>query len=150
MISRNSKIKRNVTGLKSPLLCVAFLVCLTLVALGRATPPADSLRVTVTDAQQRPLPRAECVLLDVAVTGADVKTHAPATATADEQGVATFTNVAPGSYTLRVESKGFDSLTREGVVIAAGRTNEITVALAVAPVTESVTVSAPGDAATNV
>lgn len=151
MISRNSKIKRNVSGLKAFRLFVAFFVFIPPVAFGRATPPsADSLRVTVTDAQQRPLPNAECVLLDAAVTDADVKAHALATTTTDEQGVATFTNVAPGTYTLRVESKGFETLTRTGVVVAAGQTNELALTLAVAPVTESVTVSAPGDAATSV
>ncbi|HEV7860477.1 MAG TPA: carboxypeptidase regulatory-like domain-containing protein [Pyrinomonadaceae bacterium] len=128
---------------------LALLFFLSLVADGRALTSAGSLRVTVTDAQQHPLPGAECVLLDAADETA-MKTHALATAITDAQGVATFNSIAPGSYTLRVESKGFEVLTRAGVVVAADRTNDITLTLAVAAVNESVTVEAPDNLATNV
>jgi hypothetical protein len=121
-----------------------------MVAEGRVMTSAGNLRVTVTDAQQHPLPGAECVLLDAATDDTEMKTHALATTITDAQGVATFTSIAPGSYTLRVESKGFEVLTRKDVVVAADRTNEITLTLIVAAVNESVTVEAPDNAETNI
>jgi hypothetical protein len=149
MIYPKSKLKGNVRRFPSSWLPLALLFFLSLVADGRALTSAGSLRVTVTDAQQHPLPGAECVLLDAADETA-MKTHALATAITDAQGVATFNSIAPGSYTLRVESKGFEVLTRAGVVVAADRTNDITLTLAVAAVNESVTVEAPDNLATNV
>jgi hypothetical protein len=114
------------------------------------SPRAGILRVTVIDEQQRPLPNAACALLKETTANTAAKTSPAAITTTDEQGVAAFANVASGLYMLRVESKGFEVLTRKGVVIAAGQTNEITVALTVAAVSESVTVNAPDNAATSV
>lgn len=129
---------------------MALCFLLSSAANAQEPPRAGSLRVAVTDEQQRPLPNTACALLSETATNAVSKTSPVATATADEQGVATFTDVAGGSYVLRVEGKGFETLTRKDVVISAGRINEIAVTLAVASVTESVTVNAPGNEATSV
>jgi hypothetical protein len=111
---------------------------------------AGNLRITVLDAQQRPLPDVVCVLLAATEDTVIAKAPAPRRAITDEQGVADFTDVAVAFYTLRVEGKGFAVLTHEGVVIAAGHTSEITIELTVAAVTENVTINAPDDAATNI
>lgn len=144
-------MKRIIRGLRPSSFSVVLLVFIPLVIAGGVTARVGgNLLVIVTDAQQRSLPDAECVLLNSTTAGTRVKTHEIATAITDEQGIANFTNVVPGSYTLRVKSKGFETLVREGVVIAAGKTSEITVELAIAAVTENVTVSAPGNEATNI
>ncbi|MEA2175564.1 MAG: hypothetical protein QOD00_3156 [Blastocatellia bacterium] len=109
---------------------------------------AGTLRVTVTDTQQLPMPGARCSLSDSLANSINTKPLAPAIT--DERGIAAFINIAPGPYTLRVESEGFDVLTRNDVVITAGKTNDIAVTLAVAAVNESVTVEAPDKAATNI
>jgi hypothetical protein len=106
---------------------------------------ATSLRVTVADAQHRSLSGAACTLLQP-----NESTQVVATATTDERGVATFTNVAPGAYVLRVESKGFETLTKSDVVLKGGVVTDIEADLAVAPVAEDVTVASPGEAATGV
>src|SRR5947209_4334198 len=104
------------------------------------------LRVTVEDAQQRAVPGATCLLFR-----GDERAAPAASATTDEQGVATFpATLAPATYTLRVESKGFETLTLSGVVFKADAPGEIAVTLKVAAVAESVTVAAAADEATGV
>src|SRR5947209_13445080 len=100
----------------------------------------------VEDAQQSVVPGATCLLF----RGNEQATPS-ANVTTDEQGVATFpATLAPATYTLRVESKGFETLDQTDVVIKAGAADEIVVTLKVAAVTESITVAAPADEATSV
>ena len=107
---------------------------------------APGLRVLVTDTQQRALPGAVCSL-----RASSNNAKVAATATTDEQGVAAFpAALTAGNYTLRVESQGFETLNRNDVVIKDGGITEIAVSLKVASVTESVTVAAPAEEATNV
>ncbi len=66
--------------------------------------PAVSLRIVVTDARQHSLAGATCSLIDSRKPKAIV-----ATAVTNEEGVATFTALPSGSYTLRVENNGFET-----------------------------------------
>jgi len=130
--------------------CYALaLLCVCAVGPGYAQQSqsnAPGLRVLVTDTQQRSLAGAVCSL-----RAAGDNAKVAATATTDEQGIAVFpAALTPGKYTLRVESQGFETLNRNNVVIKDGGITEIAVALKVAPVTESVTVAAPAEEATNV
>jgi hypothetical protein len=130
--------------------CYALaLLCVCAVGPGYAQQSqsnAPGLRVLVTDTQQRSLAGAVCSL-----RAAGDNAKVAATATTDEQGIAAFpAALTPGKYTLRVESQGFETLNRNNVVIKDGGITEIAVALKVAPVTESVTVAAPAEEATNV
>jgi len=162
--------------LRSGLRCFAFLLCAFLLAAnGSAAQPipamlvqdslpesqttpspaapkeqtddlkVTSLRVTVTDAQQRSLKGAICSLARASEPAAVV-----ATSTSDEQGVVTFKSSAPGRYVLSVESQGFETFINSDVAIQNGALTEVKVVLAVAAVTGSVTVEAPGEAATSV
>jgi Carboxypeptidase regulatory-like domain/TonB-dependent Receptor Plug Domain len=107
---------------------------------------ASGLRVLVTDTQQRALAGAVCSLRAFSDNA-----KVAAAATTDEQGVAAFpAALTPGNYTLRVESQGFETLNRNGVVIKDGGITEITVSLKVAAVSGSVTIAAPAEEATNV
>lgn len=130
--------------------CYALaLLCVCAVGPGYAQQSqsnAPGLRVLVTDTQQRSLAGAVCSL-----RAAGDNAKVAATATTDEQGIAAFpAALTPGKYALRVESQGFETLNRNNVVIKDGGITEIAVALKVAPVTESVTVAAPAEEATNV
>src|SRR5947209_1554126 len=126
---------------------VLFSVCMAAVCLGQKAPSGpQSLRVLVTDTQERPLPGAVCTLL-----AADADAKAAATATTDEQGMAAFpATLQPAAYTLRVESTGFETFSRSDVIIRAGTLTELTVSLKVAGLTESITVAAQADEATSV
>jgi hypothetical protein len=119
------------------LLPLAVVLCLLAVVpcFGQAT-SAAALRVAVTDSNQRPVPGATCSLLRDAADKQPV-----ATATTDGQGVALFPTVAPGPYTLRVEGDGFDP-SEKSITIKQDSSEEVAVALAVARVSESVTVEA--------
>jgi hypothetical protein len=124
-------------------LCSAVaLVCICVVGHDYAQESrgdAPSLRVLVTDTQQRALAGAVCSLL---VAGA--KTNVAATATTDEQGIATFPATLPsGTYTLRVESPGFETFMRRDVTVKDSATTSIELSLTVADVKESVTVESP-------
>jgi hypothetical protein len=126
-------------------LCLFAALCLfAVIPCSGQTASAAALRVTVTDANQRPVRDAVCSLLR------DANDKQPvATATTDEQGVALFSTVAPGPYTLRVEREGFDPF-GEGVVVRQDSTAEASVALAVARVSESVTVEAATGVSTSI
>jgi TonB-dependent Receptor Plug Domain/Carboxypeptidase regulatory-like domain len=112
----------------------------------QAQSSASGLRVLVTDTQQHAVAGADCSL-----RGPDDNAKLAATVTADEQGIAAFpATLTPGTYTLRVESQGFETLNRNDVVIKDAGITEIAVSLKIAAVTESVTIAAPAEEATNV
>jgi hypothetical protein len=73
----------------------------------------------------------------VTLTGSDGKKRA---ATANANGEFTFANVLPGSYTLSVEFKGFESFTEENVQLPSASPLKIT--LTVAPIKAETTVTA--------
>src|ERR1700730_7154031 len=113
---------------------------------GTAAPsPAGSLRVTVIDAEQHLLRGAICSLL-----GKHEPSVVIATAVTDDQGVAVFAAIPPGSYLLRVAGKGFETFTKDNVVVKDGAASDINVMLTVASVAESVTVESPSETATTV
>jgi len=65
----------------------------------------------------------------------------PATMVSNEQGEYRFTNLRPGSYTLKTSLDGFASYEESGLVVVVGGTTERRVALKVAALEEKVTVS---------
>jgi hypothetical protein len=106
---------------------------------------AGALRVTVTDAQQQVLRGATCSLLR-----SNEANKIVATATTDDQGIAVFASLTPGPYVLRVAGKGFETLTKNNVVVKDGAATDVNVLLTIASVAESVTVESPSEIATSV
>ena len=84
------------------------------------------------------------VLPGVTVTVTAANTGAVRTAASDQQGRYTITNLAPGAYQVTVELSGF-AATRHDVALGVGDRRPLDVILAVAGVTEAVTVA--GEAA---
>jgi hypothetical protein len=123
-----------------------FCVCAWGVAAQQSRNGASGLRVLVTDVQQRAVAGAVCSLRsphDNAKVAATVST--------DEHGIAVFpATLTPGNYKLRVESQGFETHNQNDVVIKEGAVTELEVSLKVASVSESVTIAAPAEEATNV
>src|SRR5262249_35254588 len=62
--------------------------------------------------------------------------------TTDKSGHFSVSGLRPGAYTIEVAVPGFDLVRRAGVQLSAGRTEEVSIRLSVANVTETVTVSA--------
>src|ERR1043165_6621056 len=130
----------------APLLCALLFICACAphAALAQQAANAPSLRVTVADAQQRPVSGALCSL-----THEGDARQPSTTATTDEHGVATFSSVTPGAYTLRVEREGFEAFSKS-VVVKEGPAGELAVSLSVASVAESVTVTGQTESSTSV
>src|ERR1700682_5513157 len=129
--------------------CAFVMLCVCAVASARGQQPQSSLmvnlRVVAVDAQERPVVGATCSLFRTGVPAAVV-----ASAITDEQGRATFQKISPGTYTLRVQAKGFETLTRDDVAIKDDEPSEIRSFLSVASLAEKVTIEAPAADATTV
>lgn len=131
----------------SGLLLLAFLVSLPASLRGQQeVTKAGGLRVSVLDSTGQGVAGAFC-----SVFRAGNEDIVVASATSDETGIATFsTGLTPATYTLRVESKGFDVLVKHGIVVTVSMQTEVEVRLTVAAVTETVSITAPKEDATNV
>ncbi|MCZ2156350.1 MAG: TonB-dependent receptor [Bryobacterales bacterium] len=90
---------------------------------------------TVTDPNGAVIPGAK-----VTVTNED--RGSTLTRDADASGVAAFPSLPMGTYTITVESQGFKSLKRSGIVLSAGRDLRLTLPLELGQVTETIEVHA--------
>jgi hypothetical protein len=125
-------MKASMTVLKHGLLS---LVCVLLLAgVPRAQLAGGSITGTVTDVQGG-------VLSGVAITlkGTDI-TETFTTAT---DGRYRFLDLAPGSYRVTVARQGFTTIVRNDVIVEVGKTVDLPQPLQVAPVAETVNVTAP-------
>ncbi|HUQ89904.1 MAG TPA: TonB-dependent receptor, partial [Vicinamibacterales bacterium] len=113
------------------LLAAAFFALIAVLPAS-AQVSGGSISGTVTDEQKAVLPG-----VTVTIQGLD-RTQSAVT---DETGKFRFLNQPPGPYTVSVELAGFASVKHEGVVVAVGRDADISVALKLATVAESITVT---------
>ncbi|MCA1674343.1 MAG: carboxypeptidase-like regulatory domain-containing protein [Actinobacteria bacterium] len=81
------------------------------------------------------------VLPGVTVTGTSPAQIGQLTAVTNEAGIFRFPSVPPGEYKLSFELPGFQSVVREGIRITLGFNAQVNVALGVATLQETVTVS---------
>jgi len=88
---------------------------------------------TVTDATGAVVPGAK-------VTATNVATNVPYSTETTAAGNFTIPSLPPGTYTLRVEARGFKTYERSNLVVAAGATVSANVSLEVGQITESVSV----------
>ncbi len=122
------------------LAATAVFVCLALLTMGTKSLQAQSggsIQGTVVD------PRGQ------AVAGASVAVASPTkvvgTAVTGADGKFVVNGLAAGTYTVETTSTGFGTDVRHNVVVAAGQTASLAVALTVASVSEEVTVEAEAD-----
>ena len=129
------------TQLSCALALVAFLLPSPLAA--QPTPPAGTLRVTVTDPSGAVVPGAT-----VTVTAADDATKGAAIAPArtTDVGVATLSDLKPGRYTIKAEFPGFETRTLADVRIRPGDNKQVAI-LQLPKVEASVTVGEDKQAA---
>lgn len=89
---------------------------------------------TLTDASGAALPGASVSITSPSLQGSQ-------TTTSDNNGEFRFLSVPPGSYAVKVELSGFKTVERSGVVVGLDRTVQLPIALEVASVVETVTVT---------
>src|SRR5437867_8143075 len=107
--------------------------CLFLSLAAMAQLPTATLNGTVTDPQGAAVAGAKVTLLNQA-TGVSRE------ATSDAQGFYTFANVAPGDYTVRVESTSFAKAEVKDIRLEVGRASTMDVKLSLAKVGQTVVV----------
>ncbi|HEX8459589.1 MAG TPA: carboxypeptidase regulatory-like domain-containing protein [Pyrinomonadaceae bacterium] len=111
-----------------------LLLAFALTAVVAAAQGTGSLRGTITDEFGGIVVGANVTLVDAA--------GAEKTATTNEEGVYTFTNLAPGTYTVRATTTGFAVYENTEVVVTAGRREALDIKLSVTLEKEDVTVAA--------
>jgi len=122
-----------VTGPVKSIILVALLTCLlALTALGQAT--RGSLSGSVSDPSGATVVGASVTLKNNA-TGAESK------ATTDDQGAFVISSVEPGEYSVTVEAAGFKRAVSTNVVVAVSKQSQVTIALELGSVSETVTVT---------
>src|SRR5215831_8483082 len=94
------------------LIVIAALHGVVGVSFGRQVQTTGAIGVTVSDPTGLPVPNALCSLF----RSSDSKTVI-ATVTTDEQGIASFAAILPGSYSIRIERSGFETLLKKDVVL---------------------------------
>jgi peptidyl-prolyl cis-trans isomerase A (cyclophilin A) len=100
----------------------------------RQDPAPGEIAGVVTDTARGAIPGAT-------VTVDSRRMDAPRTATSDPAGAFRFTGLQAGTYVLRLQLKGFSTVTRENVAVTAGGRAEVNVSMSIAPMVDRVTPS---------
>ena len=116
-------------------LFAAFVLCVTALAVTASAQVTGSatLRGTLKDPKGAVVPNATVTLVNEA-TQAERKT------TSNDEGQYVFTAVIPGTYTLKVESSGFKTVSQSGVAVETASTRALDISLDVGQPSETVTV----------
>ena len=114
---------------------LVLLLVLAAATVAHAQVQTGSILVKASDEQNAVMP-------GVAVTIASpVLVAGSMTGVTDTGGVLRFPSLVPGTYSVKLELSGFQTLLREGIVVIVGQTTPIDVSLKVATLAETVTVS---------
>jgi hypothetical protein len=120
------------TPLRYVLLSVVAVACSAGAAVGQVQ--TGSILVKSVDEQGGVVPGATVTVSSpVLVSGTQ-------TGVTDSAGAYRFVSLPPGTYALKVELTGFQTISREGIVVGAGNTTPIDVALRVGNLSETMTV----------
>jgi hypothetical protein len=116
------------------LLAAALLLCTTHLIFAQGGIGNAQLNGTVTD------PSGSTVM-GAAIALRNTATDTSLNATSNERGFYAFANVQPGTYELKVTSKGFAGYTQTGIVLSVAQTATVNVGLKVAGAGETVVVT---------
>ncbi len=122
------------TQVISALAAVLMLSATSALAQGGGASSTGSISGEVADSQQGVLPGVTVTATSPAQIGA-------LTAVTNEAGIFRFPSVPPGEYKLSLELPGFTSVVRDGIRITLGFNAQVNIAMAVASLQETVTVS---------
>src|SRR2546425_9312836 len=121
--------------MKGILRFVAALIVLSLAAPAGAQIQTGSILVKAVDQQGAVTPGVTVTISSpVLVAGSMV-------GVTDAGGIYRFPSLVPGTYSVRLELSGFQTLIREGIVVLVGQTTPLEQALKVATLAETVTVT---------
>jgi Carboxypeptidase regulatory-like domain/TonB-dependent Receptor Plug Domain len=121
--------------LYATLIVSIFLFSLTALSAVAQSTGSATLRGTVQDPQG-------AIVRGANVTLINERTKAERSVKSSEDGTYTFTAVAPGAYTLKVEASGFKTSSQANVTIETSSTQGIDITMEVGQPTETVTVTA--------
>ena len=111
---------------------LALALCVATTNVAFAQVQSGSISGSIRDAQGGVLPGATVTLAG---------SGAPQAFVTEADGQFRFLNVPPGSYTVTATLQGFQTVVREGVVVAVGQSVQLPITLSVATVQETVTVT---------
>src|SRR6267143_3448232 len=124
-------------------LAVFYLPVATTLRSQQDLPKSGAVKVLVREAQGRGVSGSICQLAPLSEPSLVLN------AMTDEMGLGTFlAKLSSGTYTLTIESPGFESLIRRDVTVNDGATTSIELSLTVAALSESVTIESPVEEAT--
>ena len=112
------------------------LVLLLIAVWGLAQSGAGNVQGQVTDSSGGAIPALTVVAVDA--TGASHETQT------NEEGRYAFSQLTPGTYTLRIQLKGFADFEKTGVVVAPGQTQTVNAQMVVALEKQQITVKENG------
>src|SRR4249919_984548 len=115
-------------------ICVLFVLLLLTAGFGYSQAVNATLLGTVTDSSGAIVPAAK-------VTVTEVNTGVNRTGQSNESGNYTFPDLAPGQYSVSVESTGFKKETRRDIALAVNTSTRIDVQLTPGNMTETVEVT---------
>src|SRR5260370_22321634 len=139
-LNMNLKYRRRL--IRPAFLFFTFVICLGFVAGGQSafaqTIGSATLRGTVKD------PKG-AVVAGATVTMINERTRDERKATTNNEGGYVFSAVSPGSYSLKVEARGFKTILEPGVAVETSTTRAFDVAMQLGQPTETVTVTATAE-----
>src|SRR5688500_16077589 len=113
---------------------VVLMICGLFAGAAAGQETTGTINGRVTDESGAVIPGVEIVLTSAAIQG-------ERSSISDEAGNYRFLLLPPGVYTVKYGLPGFRTLVREGIVVEVSRTATLNVALGVATVAETVTVT---------
>jgi hypothetical protein len=112
-----------------------LLLVLAAATVAHAQVQTGSILVKASDEQNAVMPGVSVTISSPVLVAGSM------TGVTDTGGVLRFPSLVPGTYSVKLELSGFQTLLREGIVVIVGQTTPIDVSLKVATLAETVTVS---------
>lgn len=140
---------RNRANFRAISICLSVVMLMATAAPSRSQqdkPKLGSLKLLVLDSLGRGVAGASCSVF----RSTNEKTVVASAATDDHGGLTFSAKLEPATYALRVESNGFEVFVKRDILVKVGALTEVEVRLSIAAVTETVSVTSPGEEATSV
>ena len=114
---------------------VAVLIALALASTASAQVQTGSILVRATDQQGALVPGVTVTISSPVLVAGSM------TGVTDAGGVNRFPSLVPGTYTVKLELSGFQTITRENILVLVGQTTPVEFAMKVASLAENITVT---------
>jgi hypothetical protein len=114
---------------------LAMLVVLALASAGAAQVQTGSILIRVSDEQGAAVPGVAITITSSALVAGS------AAGVTDAGGAYRFPSLPPGTYTVKTELQGFQSIVRENISVQVGQTTPVDLSMKIATLAETVTVA---------